>query len=96
MKSRALMVTMAAACGLLFVSLMAGCADKSREMAKEELPLRPTSATLPCEEATDQEIIACIKHEDVKDVCRKLDVTCARYKNLQSFVENTWKARDGK
>lgn len=92
MKQHILTIAMAAACGLLF----AGCADKHRDMPKTELPSRPASAALPCEEASDAEIMACIKDVSVKDICRKLDTTCARYKNLQSFVQRTWDGKDGK
>jgi len=74
----------------------AGCAQREREIPVTELPTLPPSATLPCEQLTDAEIIACLKGDDTREICRKLDTTCARYKNLQSFVKRTWVARDGK
>jgi hypothetical protein len=77
-------------------SLLTGCNKSERELPVTELPSRPASADLPCEVLTDAEIIACLKGEDTREICRKLDVTCARYKNLQSFVKRTWAARDGK
>jgi hypothetical protein len=73
-----------------------GCSQREREIPVTELPTLPPSATLPCEKLTDAEIISCLKGDDTREICRKLDVTCARYKNLQSFVSRTWVARDGK
>jgi hypothetical protein len=78
--------------GLLFG--VAGCHKAERELPVTELPQKPMSADLDCEKATDAEIIACIKDPSVRDVCRKLETTCARYKDLQSFVHRTWAARD--
>ncbi len=81
---------------LVIVLLLAGCSQKEREIPVTELPTLPPSATLPCERLTDAEIIACLKGDDTREICRKLDTTCARYRNLQSFVQRTWVARDGK
>ena len=83
---------------ILVIAIAAtGCADRTvREAPVTELPQLPASATLPCEVLTDQEIIACLKGDDTREICRQLDTTCARYKNLQSFVKRTWVARDGK
>jgi hypothetical protein len=81
---------------LVVVVIIAGCAKNERELPVTELPAKPASATLPCEVLTDAEIIACLKGDDTREICRKLDTTCARYKNLQSFVNRTWRARDGK
>lgn len=80
---------------VLMIALVA-CERERRDIPLTELPQRPASAELPCEALTDQEIISCLKGEDTREICRKLDATCARYKNLQSFVRRTWQARDGK
>jgi hypothetical protein len=75
---------------------LAGCNKAEREAPVTELPVLPPSANLPCEVLTDAEIISCLKGDDTREICRKLDVTCARYKNLKSFVQRTWTVRDGK
>jgi len=80
----------------LALLLLAACSEKSREMPVTELPQRPASAELPCEYLTDAEIIACIKQEDTREACRKVETNCARYENLKSFVRRTWAARDKK
>ena len=82
--------------GTLGIMTLAGCADQERELPVTELPQRPKSAHLPCDYATDEEIMQCIKNPDTRDMCRKLDTNCARYNNLKSFVNRTWEARDGK
>jgi hypothetical protein len=88
--------------GLAVVAVLVGtlflvaCGENKRELPVTELPAKPASAELPCEVLTDAEIIACLRGDDTREICRKLDVTCARYKNLQSFVRRTWTARDGK
>lgn len=88
----ALLIAMAA---VLPVGLVA-CSEYNRKLPPTELPQRPASATLPCEAATDLEIQECIANPKSRDLCRKLDTNCARYKNLQQFVERTWSAKDGK
>lgn len=93
---RYLMTGAAIVAVLVIVLLAAGCAKQERELPVTELPAKPASATLPCEVLTDAEIISCLKGDDTREICRKLDTTCARYKNLQSFVNRTWQARDGK
>lgn len=90
---RALMMVLAASAAI-FVS---ACAPKKAvEVPKTELPKLPASATLPCEALTDDEVTACIRDDQNREICRKLGTNCARYKNLQSFVKRTWTARDGK
>lgn len=79
---------------LCLVGAVGACADKDREVPVTELPAKPESAALPCETATDQEIIECLKNPNAHDLCRKLDITCARYQDLQKFVDDTWKKRD--
>lgn len=79
-----------------FMLLGVAACEKERQLPVTELPNLPKSATLPCEELTDKEIIACLKGDDTREICRKLDTTCARYKDLQSFVSRTWAARDKK
>lgn len=74
---------------------LAAC-EKERHLPATELPHLPQSATLPCEDLTDKEIIQCLQNPDSREICRKLDTTCARYKDLQSFVSRTWAARDKK
>jgi len=61
-----------------------------------KLPEKPDSAKLECFRLTDDEIIKCIKDPESRDVCRKLEINCARYDNLKRFVNRTWKDRDGK
>jgi len=85
------------------ILIIAGCiglglaaCDKDRQLPPTELPQLPKSATLPCEELTDKEIIQCLQNPDTREICRKLDTTCARYKDLQSFVSRAWAARDKK
>lgn len=75
---------------------LSGCANKEREVPVTELPNKPASAEMPCETLSDAEIIACIKQEDTRDACRKVETNCARYTNLKNFVRQTWAARDGK
>lgn len=78
------------------VLMLAGCTESKKDLPPTELPARPASATLPCETLTDAEMIQCIQTPESREICRKLDTTCARYKNLQSFVARTWEARDKK
>lgn len=90
---KAIVAAVAIAAAAVFMS---GCAEPKREIPVTELPMRPESAELPCETVTDAEMIACIKGEDTREICRKVEVNCVRYKNLQSFVKRTWTERDGK
>lgn len=83
-------------CATLAIMSLAGCGNPERELPVTELPQRPKSASLPCDQATDEEIIQCIHDPKTRDMCRKLDTNCARYNNLKSFVHRTWEARDGK
>lgn len=81
----------------LVATLVSGCETKTtRNMPKTELPERPRSAELPCEYLTDDELIACIKNDDQREICRKVETNCARYDNLKEFVNRTWSERDGK
>lgn len=82
---------------ILMIGLIgSGCANKDRDVPVTELPNKPASADMPCETLSDAEIIACIKQEDTRDACRKVETNCARYTNLKDFVKRTWAARDGK
>jgi hypothetical protein len=78
----------------LVALMLTACQEPKRELPVTELPAKPESATLPCETLTDAEIMSCLKGDDTREICRKLDTTCARYKNLQSFVKRTWAERD--
>lgn len=88
-------ILLAVVSAVMPAALLLGCQEYPKQMPKTELPQRPASATLPCEKLTDDEIIQCIKTPGSREVCRKLDTTCARYENLKEFVERTWRARDG-
>ncbi len=81
---------------LLMLLVLAGCSPKKTELPKTELPKLPASATLDCENLTDEEIIQCIKNPKSRDICRKLEINCVRYDNLKAFTKRTWAERDKK
>jgi len=79
--------------------LLVGCSAKTgRPVVPKEvtkLPDKPRSAQTQCETLTDDEIIKCIKDPKSRDMCEKLELSCARYDNLKEFVNKTWQEKSG-
>lgn len=80
---------------LAFAAMLAACVPKPK-LPATELPPMPETATIKCENLTDQEVIALLERPETREAAAKGEINCAYLENLQQFVQNTWEERNGK
>lgn len=79
---------------------VSGCAfwqRKQVELPKTELPRKPVSTDIPCEDLVKQEEEACSQQgAEAKEVCRKVQKNKLICDDQQAFVKRLYEKRDGK
>lgn len=89
-------VLMLVACCLLLLALLgAGCAKTTITMPVVELPRKPASAEIPCEDLHELEEQACIlEGEGARNVCRKVQRNYMLCTDQQEFTKDLYRSRN--
>ncbi|MEM9027092.1 MAG: hypothetical protein AAGC70_01865 [Pseudomonadota bacterium] len=82
---------------VILALLVAGCEKGNIKLPKLELPKKPLSTDIPCDDLTELEQQACLQEgEGARKVCKKVQRNKLICSDQQDFVDRLYKERDGK